>query len=1285
MKTRFGFNKTWLSSIFTLAVLLLVAESAMAAAPVLVSAASRKTHTISGVPTALDVPLKLDASGHTAIESRYSGGANGLIIVLTFDQPVVSAASARSITSSTGAAGMSVAAPVFTVGSSSVTLTLSSLTDQHTYTVNLTNIAAADGSGTLPSASTSFRTLLGDVLAAGSVTSGDILTVRGADLQPLTYANFRSDLNISGTLTGSDVLTARARAGKVVAGGNWADTAPSFTAVIPTQNLTSGVTSAPIGFGLADTESQPYMLYVKVVSTNTTLIPLSAVTLTGTGSSRTMTITPEPGQVGTSNITLIVYDGILAGTTTFTVNVTSLSTLYVAQLAPQSGVVSTGTGTATLQVAGDGTQAILRFQYSNLSSPKVSEHVHFGAPGVSGPIIYDIDPPSAPSPPTQQADGSYLWIFDPAGSPTPAQIVSQIAAGNYYINIHTSNFTGGEIRGQFNYAAGSQTFSPPVAPPTQPLALPTLNDMSRFLQQATFGPSLKDINDLSAVVTANSLSNGSTNSYDAWLNAQFLLPTTSVYGDPANVNHPRWTYKGRVKYELNGFSTDRFTEAWWHNASTAPDQLRQRVAYALSQTLVISSADDTLDAWSPGMATYHDLLADSAFGNFRTLLNDVTLNPMMGQFLNMRGNNKQTLPAKPNENYAREIKQLFTIGVNILQPDGTLKLDAIGLPIPSYDQSVIEGFAQVFTGWNINGTVGAIDQFPQLTNNSGTTSVLQNYNNIYHQPMIPTASNHSIYQKDLLSYTGDYSASSPDRLVISATGGATTASCNAELAQALDNIFGHPNVGPFISRQLIQRLIGGTPSPAYVYRVAQIFNNDGSGIRGNLKAVVKAILTDREARAPQSDLHPYTTNPGYGHLREPVLRISHGIRAFHPNSGSSLYKMGQTDSLFFQTPYRSTTVFNFYYPDYSDPGVVSAARLFSPELQIANENSNVNYINAVYAGVYNTSVSTNGQSYGSNWPGSDLITRLDTMEGFDVVNTTTTSGSNQATVANTAGLAVGEFVIGNGIPSGTTISSIDTPATLTVYMSTNANLTVANNTLTVGAQAIVANTTLNNSTFTVPGTTTGLALGQTITAPTGIPAGMTIVQITPSFATTITLSANATASNSNAAFTYGSQVKLVNTTLSGSTVTTPNSAGLAVGQVVLLSGNAPLTYITAINTSVSPHVVTLSSSNTSASTANVTMQYSAFASEMQLASLADVAAAPTGVPAGANQMCQFGLLDRLNLQLMGGQMSASMKARIATYTNSLAAGTNTVYTNNLARARAAVHLVLSSANYATQK
>jgi uncharacterized protein (DUF1800 family) len=274
----------------------------------------------------------------------------------------------------------------------------------------------------------------------------------------------------------------------------------------------------------------------------------------------------------------------------------------------------------------------------------------------------------------------------------------------------------------------------------------------------------------------------------------------------------------------------------------------------------------------------------------------------------MQGNAKATATTNPNENYSREVLQLFSIGVYKVWPDGTLRLDEQGLPMPTYDQSVIEGFARVFTGWNWHQT--------------GSTSFNPPAN--YIDPMTLVPNFHEPGTKQLL-----------DGVVLpSGQGGAR------DLADALNQLYRHPNAGPFISRQLIQRLVTSNPSPAYVYRVAKKFDNNGQGVRGDMRAVIRAILTDYEARSTTVLAHQ-----GYGKLREPLLRATAMIRAFHPVSATGYFKITNTDVQLGQSPMRAPTVFNFFEPGYTYPGVLAQAGMVAPEFAISSETEVVEQAN----------------------------------------------------------------------------------------------------------------------------------------------------------------------------------------------------------------------------------------------------------------------------------------------------------------------------------------------------
>jgi uncharacterized protein (DUF1800 family) len=379
-------------------------------------------------------------------------------------------------------------------------------------------------------------------------------------------------------------------------------------------------------------------------------------------------------------------------------------------------------------------------------------------------------------------------------------------------------------------------------------------------------------------------------------------------------------------------SASHFYESWWQQAVTGRDQLRQRVAFALSQIFVVSFADSNVSQYPRGMASYYDTLAAHAFGNYRDLLQAVTLHPMMGIYLSSMRNQKED-PATgrvPDENYAREVMQLFSIGLYQLNPDGTRKLDAAGDPIETYTMADIQGLAKVFTGWSWYAGPNLADRtrtrfFGGNANPEREWRPMQAYNR--------HAANTDFHSPAAKSFLGKTIAAQ------------TTPDPEASLKEALDHLFQHPNVGPFIGSLLIQRLVKSNPSPAYVARVAAAFDNNGAGVRGDLKAVVAAVLLDPEARTL-----PAAGEVSAGKLREPVLRLSHWMRAFNARSTSGRFLgIDNTDdpaTRLGQTPLRSPTVFNFFRPGYTPPNTSLAEQsLVAPELQIAHEVSVAGYLN----------------------------------------------------------------------------------------------------------------------------------------------------------------------------------------------------------------------------------------------------------------------------------------------------------------------------------------------------
>ncbi len=849
-------------------------------APQMQRAVSRRLH---GAVT-YDIPLPQAGGG--GIECRQLAG--GVTLVLTFDKPVSSANAAVT-------AGVANVVGAATVSGNTLTINLGGVSNAQALSVAVTNIVPAAG-GSTGSATVNFRVLEGDTNGSGLVTAADVALVKFVVSRPLDGSNFRTDNNNNGIVTNSDVLLCRMRASTSVAGGPCLNTPPTI-ATISSQTTFANSATSPIPVTVGDAESDPATLDVKASSDNPTLLPSSGITLGGSGSGRTIVLSPASGQTGIANVTIVVADGLASTTATFALTVSNpvvgggTPSLYTAALRPEAGATSSGSGSAVLQLSADQTYATLHFAYSNLTSPRVSEHIHGPADATQNAgILFDIDTV------TPQSDGSYKWVFVQSGSTSVADQVAAVQSGRVYLNIHSAQYPAGEIRGQFAAAVGSQVFVPPPAPPALPGGSPTQQDAARFLRQASYGPTMSDI----AYVQANG--------YNAWLDNQFAQPQTSMFNLLTG-----WQTQGQSIYK------DQLWSSWWAMTCISPDQLRQRVAFSLNEIFVVSMNSSDLDSKLFGMARYYDTLAKDAFGNYRDVLVDMTLNPCMGLFLTMRGNTKAN-PATgtvPKENYAREIMQLFSVGVNLLQPDGTLKLDINGLPGATYDQNAVVGMARVLTGWDYNQP-GAFSDQPTPNVND---------------PMTLIPSRHETGSKAILN--GVTIPANQDG--------------NVDLQQAIDTLFNHPNIGPFVCRQLIQKLVCSNPSPAYVYRVAQVFNNNGGGVRGDMKSILRAILTDYEARSST-----LLTQQGFGKLNEPMLRSAAVMRAFNAYSSGPqhMWYCDITDGDLAQSAMFAVSVFNFYMPGYIQPGALAQAGLVAPEFQITTETTTMTVQNWLRNGIY---------------------------------------------------------------------------------------------------------------------------------------------------------------------------------------------------------------------------------------------------------------------------------------------------------------------------------------------
>jgi uncharacterized protein (DUF1800 family) len=432
---------------------------------------------------------------------------------------------------------------------------------------------------------------------------------------------------------------------------------------------------------------------------------------------------------------------------------------------------------------------------------------------------------------------------------------------------------------------GGDGTTPVVDPPVS--TTPTDAEASRFLGQASFAASDSAITRVKAL------------GYSGWLDEQLAAPRTQSHYD--------WLLAKGYAADTNINGAAGFDNTLWRKFISSPDGFRQRIVLALSEIFVVSMTGLPVSWRAFVGASYADVLEANAFGTYRALLEAVTLSPAMGLYLNMRGNQKEdtTIGRVPDENYAREVLQLFSLGLIELAADGTPRN---GVATETYGQDTITGLARALTGWDYDGFSRTDTAWAQ-------------------RPMTPIASRHSMAEKRFLGVTIP-----------------ANTDARASLTIALDTIANHPNVGPFIGRQLIQRLVTSNPSAAYVGRVAAVFNNNGVGVRGDMKAVIKAVLLDTDARRA-----PAASDTTRGKLREPLQRFMQWARTFGVSSPTELWNVGDQSNpatRLGQSPLRSPSVFNFFRPGYVPPNsALGTQGLTAPEFQITNESSVVGWAN----------------------------------------------------------------------------------------------------------------------------------------------------------------------------------------------------------------------------------------------------------------------------------------------------------------------------------------------------
>ncbi|MEZ0386831.1 MAG: DUF1800 family protein, partial [Verrucomicrobium sp.] len=639
-------------------------------------------------------------------------------------------------------------------------------------------------------------------------------------------------------------------------------------------------------------------------------------------------------------------------------NTTANKRLFVAYMGREGGAVTTGTGVGTFMLNGDNTSAEVSSSFNNLTSLQSASHLHAapaGTPQASGPIIESLEL-------GQVSNHIYALTAEPVGAwNTDQATLDALFNGYMYVNVHTANYGSGEIRGNFALANGS--VNPPPAPPAPPafgsteypnLAASGVNnnpaldrDIARFLTQATFGPTPESIQEIKTHITASS--NNLINGYTAWLNKQIDLaqtpsPSFTKLVMAADVeeflirNNKPVTFGNDPQFGGNSAQWNGTTRAWdassiWNNnypfqnnrrrewftlVMQSQDQLRQRMALALSEIDVISENDGTVSTYHYGAANYWDMLAQNAFGKYRTILENVTYSPMMGIYLSHLKNQKANGQISPDENYAREIMQLFSIGLVQRHQDGSLKLGTNGLPINTYDQTDITELARVMTGLSFgkrNATVVGAPTYPTATNQA--IGAVEDNTNFFQ------GGGHRFWQASWLNSMKVFDAyhdfgaktlfnGKTGQTAIPARTNNTTPDGEgaADVTDALNVLAGnpasatyggHPNTPVFLSRLLIQRFTTSNPSAGYLYRVVQKYKDTN----GNLGEVVKAILLDYEARS----LTLADSAVAVGKPKEPLLHFIAMMRATKSYTGVPLANLNTMPVTFTATESPQTTAY----------------------------------------------------------------------------------------------------------------------------------------------------------------------------------------------------------------------------------------------------------------------------------------------------------------------------------------------------------------------------------------
>ena len=660
------------------------------------------------------------------------------------------------------------------------------------------------------------------------------------------------------------------------------------------------------------------------------------------------------------------------------------SRLFLGTFRSQDNVQTAASGLLSFLLQGDNSKGVLTYTYDNLGSERIDQHIHLSP---SGTVIHDIKDEDL------EQSGSlsqYEWHMEPGGIfTTKQQMLDTLFNGEFYVNVHSADNPGGEILAYMSFDAFAE---PPLQ---EELTVADVDyDIVRFLNQATFGATPRDYEQLRSLIDQDGANRLQV--YELWIDQQISAPRTSMQDLD---NH---TYSVFSEYSQSSLKRESF----WPIALYANDQLRQRMTFALSEILVISTENSMIRNRPQGLGSYWDTLANESFGSYKALLKDVTLHPMMGVYLSHLINSKANEDAGtfPDENYAREVMQLFTFGLVHRNKDGSVVLGDDNLPLATYDNETIRNLARVFTGLGLSYAADSTGNSVYENTNFNRSYCGPNGSLHYcwTQPMKFFPSYHDFEEKLLFVDNGD-------QIIIPGSADTGVDQAVNELEMVIEALVEHNTTAPFIARRLIQRFVTSNPSNAYIEKVSSAFGQDG-----DLKQAIKAILLDPEARSPS-----VVSSSSFGKFKEPILQLTAVFRLFnasskialgegdadlglietdyvnadHFASNATFIKIGNVGGEIGQEAQAAPSVFNFFSPDYSPSGKLASEGLVAPELTLITESQIYSMFNQYDQLLHNGFVNFRRNPFSSE----EARVRIDTTGLEDLWETTPGDTQEKAT------------------------------------------------------------------------------------------------------------------------------------------------------------------------------------------------------------------------------------------------------------------------------------------------